>query len=197
MTRHILDYLGDQTDSRWAIIGKDPNYNVDKIRELYADGWLLCAVNESWHPVTDCFFGLCVFNDWCTAGRFRGHDRSHVMAFATPAIESRGVTPSPFYAWDMLQIFGDMSHIDANRLYFYDIDFAQYFHNREKVITSSSSSQSAVHLLTMAGCRQFHFHAVGGPRGYYPAFGESSNDRNGQMIWLDRFKKIYGLDYSW
>lgn len=197
MTRHILQYLGDQRDSKWVVVGKGPGYSVDAIRAMYADGWSLCALNESWAPIQDCFFSLCVFNDWKAAGKFVQHDMSHVLAFATPAIQNRQITPKPFYAWDMLEIFDSMAHIPLNRLYFYDIDFSQYFHNYEKVITSASSSESAVHLLAMAGCRRFHFHAVGGAKGYHPLFGHSNADVSGQKIWLDRFKIIYGLQFSW
>lgn len=176
--RHTLDSFDVKPEDKWLVVGKGPSFNSDLVRDLFAQGYRLCSINNAFDAVPDVFWDLCVYVDWPTAAKFKYPEA--VDLFATASVQHRNILANEKTVSALLiQMAAMLPIIDS--LSSFDIMGSQTYPAHPDIYCVTSSSEAAFHLLCIKGATYFHFNGIDGGMNYHQAFSTESRGRHGSL----------------
>ena len=174
---HVLDLLQTSASDRWLILGKGPSFDANLARDLFADGYRLCSINNAFDGVSDIFFDLCVFVDWRSALKFQAVDV--VETFATCAMQHRNI---PQEEKNVAVLLRQMSCLgDLPMLAGFDIMGMSTYPARQDIHCVTSSTEAAFHILCLAGAQHIHMNGIDGGMSYHDTFASESRNGHGRL----------------
>lgn len=176
--RHTLDALDVSANDPWLIVGKGPSFSADLARDLFAQGYKLCSINNAFDAVPDVFWDLCVFVDWPTAKKFKYPDA--VQLFATASMQHRNVAQDEREISSLLTQAMALVPL-APTLSAFDIMGSQTYPTHPDIYCVTSSCEAAFHLLCIKGATKFHLNGINGGTNYHANFSTESRGRHGNL----------------
>lgn len=189
--QHILNYLGDRSGEKWALVGKGPSFDAKVVSDYQKDGFKLCSINGTFDKCeTD--FDLCIFVDWPAVLEFENTHR--VKAFATASEKHAWVSNHYRTLAGLTSIIpkiGKLKNISS-----FDVLGAEAYEDYPNIYVCHSTVEAAFDILCHAGVRDFAFIGIDGGKVYHSSFKKSRpnpNNLTGQFSGLARISRKHGI----
>lgn len=172
----------------WAIVGKGPSFDLDRINDLSARGFGLCSINQAFEPCS-VNFDMAVFYDWGTAEKFSDAGIARVSSFVTRTLR----------LGNGIKFYDALAHGKKikDRCYFFDARDKLLYPECEPIFIEVSSSEAALTILARSGVKDVHFIGCDGSLLHHDLFEPRKSRRllESQFITFAKLQKERGLNF--